>query len=159
MAAVPTRTPGRGHPRYDISNRHANPGPQSKLNLDAEIRILLCDIVTQNQVQPSETASDKFNLRPVGTMPLIMIGESPFAVLNYGNRLVGKHSMATAASMQSNARFRACKAPSRLVRSGLARGPILPRVTYQHLLHRSHCDPTNGSGVPTTAEKMPSHGV
>ncbi|KAK1463580.1 hypothetical protein CCUS01_08267 [Colletotrichum cuscutae] len=64
MAAVPTRTPGRGHPRYDISKRHANPGLQSKLNLDAEIRILLRDI----------TASDKFNLRP-----------SPFALLNYGN--------------------------------------------------------------------------
>ncbi|UQC74155.1 uncharacterized protein CLUP02_00803 [Colletotrichum lupini] len=88
MAAVPTRTPGRGHPRYDISKRHASPGLQSKLNLDAETRILLRDIVTQNQ--------------------------SPFALLNYGNRLVGKHNMATAASMQSNARFRACKAPSRL---------------------------------------------
>ncbi|KAK1688586.1 hypothetical protein BDP55DRAFT_629683 [Colletotrichum godetiae] len=66
--------------------------------------------------------------------------------------------MATAASMQSNARFRACKAPSRLVRSGLAHGLILPSVTYQDIT-AAIIAPTNGLDVHATAQKKPSHGV
>ncbi|KAK2054270.1 hypothetical protein LY76DRAFT_237631 [Colletotrichum caudatum] len=84
-------------------------------------------------------ASDKFNLGLVGIMPLIMIGESPFTLtrqFNYGNRLVGKHCMPTAASMQPNARFRACKPPSRPppLRSGLT-----PRLNRCHPSERTPC--------------------
>ncbi|WDK09406.1 hypothetical protein CGRA01v4_00684 [Colletotrichum graminicola] len=66
-------------------------------------------------------------------MPLIMIGESPLPLLNYGNRLVGKHSMPTAASMQPNARFRACKPPSHPLRSGLTHGPIVIHRKEHHV--------------------------